>query len=72
MNKPPYLDHLTDAEKENNKAINSTRVVVEQTIAQLKTWRILHTDYRRPLKTQAITLTAVLALEFYRTDTGPL
>ena len=68
----PYLDHLTDDEKENNKAINSTRVVVEQTIAQLKTWRILHTDYRRPLETQATTLTAVLALEFYRTGTRPL
>ena len=68
----PYLDHLTDEEKENNKAINSTRVVVEQTIAHLKTWRILHTDYRRPLETQAITLTAVLALEFYRTGAGPL
>ena len=68
----PYLDHLTDDEKENNKAINSVRAVVEQTIAQLKTWRILHTDYRRPLETQAITLTAVLALEFYRNGAGPL
>ena len=68
----PYLDHLTDNEKENNKIINSTRAVVEQTIAQIKTWRILHTDYRRPLETQAIMLTAVLALEFYRTGAGPL
>lgn len=68
----PYLDHLTEAEKENNKAINSTRSIVEQTIAQIKTWRILHTDYRRPLETQALTLTAVLALEFYRTGAGPL
>ena len=72
MNNPPYLDHLTDNEKENNKIINSTRAVVEQTIAQIKTWRILHTDYRRPLETQAIMLTAVLALEFYRTGAGPL
>ena len=68
----PMLGRLTDQEKENNKFINSARAVVEQTIAQLKTWRILHTDYRRPLETQATTLTAVLALEFYRTGAGPL
>ena len=69
--KPPG-GHLADEQKENNKTINAVRVVVERTIAHLKTWRILHTDYRRPLHTQATTLTAVLALEFYRTGAGPL
>lgn len=68
----PMLGHLTEQERENNKVINSSRAVVERTIAQVKTWRILHTDYRRPLDTQATTLTAVLALEFYRTGAGPL
>ncbi len=68
----PYLGELTDNEKENNKTINSTRVIVEQSIANLKTWRILHTDYRRPLHTFAKTLTAVLALEFYRASAAPL
>ena len=63
---------LTEQEKENNKFINSARAIVEQTIAHVKTWRILHTDYRRPLETQATTLAAVLALEFYRTGAGPL
>jgi len=51
--------------------INSRRVV-EQSIANLKTRRILHTDYRCPLRAFASTLTAVLAPEFYRTGTGPL
>ena len=68
----PHLGHLTDDEKENNEAIDPTRSIVEQTIAQIKTWRILHTDYRRPLETQATTFTAVLALESYRTGAGPL
>ena len=68
----PYLGHLTDDEKENDKVINSTRSIVEQTIAQIRTWRILHTNCRRPLETQTTTLTAVLALEFYHTGAGPL
>ncbi|MDT5280222.1 MAG: hypothetical protein QOJ20_1417, partial [Mycobacterium sp.] len=39
---------------------------IEQTIANLKTWRILHTDYRRPLATFADTISAVIGLQFYR------
>ena len=31
-----------------------------------RTWRILHTDYRRPLTTFADTISAVIGLEFYR------
>ncbi len=68
----PMLNELNDEEKKSNKAINAVRTVVEQSIANLKTWRILHTDYRRPLHTFATTLTAVLALEFYRTGAKPL
>jgi len=32
----------------------------------LKTWRILHTDYRRPLHTFRTTISTVIALHFYR------
>ncbi|MFJ3031256.1 hypothetical protein ACIP5Z_00085 [Rothia terrae] len=35
--------------KENNRRINRLRSVVERTIAQVKTWRVLHTGFRRPL-----------------------
>ena len=35
--------------KENNRRINRLRSVVEWTIAQVKTWRVLHTGFRRPL-----------------------
>ena len=48
-----------------NAAINKTRAVVERVIANIKNWRILHTDYRRPLDKFPTTISAVLALLFY-------
>ena len=41
--------------------------MVEQTIAHIKSWRILHTDYRRPLHTFEQTITAALALYAFKT-----
>ena len=37
------------AVKENNRRVNRLRSVVERTIAHVKTWRVLHTGFRRPL-----------------------
>src|SRR3981081_3321346 len=68
IRKPPHRE-LLDWEKEFNTAINKIRWKIEQTIANLKTWRILHTDYRRPLATFADTISAVIGLQFYR-DAG--
>lgn len=65
IRKPANRD-LLDWEKEFNTAVNSIRWRIEQTIANLKTWRILHTDYRRPLSTFADTISAVVGLQFYR------
>ena len=62
--KPIYRD-LLDWEKDYNTAINKIRYVVEQVIANFKTWRIMHTDYRRPLSTFTTTISAVVALHFY-------
>jgi len=45
--------------------LNKTRAVVERVIAHFKTWRILHTDYRRPLSTFRETISAVVALHLY-------
>jgi hypothetical protein len=64
IKKPPYRD-LLDWEKEFNTAVNKIRYLIEQTIANLKTWRILHTDYRRPLATFTTTISTVIALHFY-------
>jgi transposase len=58
---------LLDWEKDFNAQINKIRWVIEQTTADFKTWRIMHTDYRRPLDTFATTIAAVVGLHFYRT-----
>ena len=65
IKKTPVRDML-DWEKQFNTQINKIRWVIEQTIAQFKTWRILHTDYRRPLPTFRQTISTVIALHFYR------
>ncbi|PPK71328.1 DDE superfamily endonuclease [Actinokineospora auranticolor] len=57
-----------DWEVEFNRHHNSIRVVVERAIAQLKTWRVLHTDYRRPIDTFTDTISAVIALYFYSAE----
>jgi len=53
-------------QKEFNTAVNRIRYVVEQVIAHFKTWRIIHIDYRRPIDTFAMTISAVIGLNFYR------
>jgi hypothetical protein len=63
----PAHRKLLDWEKEFNKQVNKIRYVIERAIANFKTWRILHTDYRRPLATFAITISTVIALHFYAT-----
>lgn len=50
--KPPG-GKLLDWQKEFNKQVNTIRAIVEQVIANFKTWRIMHTDYRRPIATFA-------------------
>ena len=64
IKKPPYRQ-LLDWEKEFNRQVSKMRWIIEQAIANLKTWRILHTDYRRPIATFAATLSTVVALYFY-------
>jgi hypothetical protein len=49
-----------------SSAINKVRAVVERVIANLKNWRIPHTDYRRPLDTFRTTISAVIGLHFYQ------
>jgi hypothetical protein len=64
--KKPLHRGLLDWEKNYNTRVNEIRYVIEQVIANFKTWRIMHTDYRRPLSTFATTISAVIALHFYR------
>jgi len=64
IKKPAHRD-LLDWEKEFNIQVNKIRYVIEQVIANFKTWRIMHTDYRRPLATFITTISTVVALHFY-------
>lgn len=65
--KKPANRDLLDWEKEFNTQINKIRWIIERVIANFKTWRILHTDYRRPIATFTTTISAVIALHFYAT-----
>jgi hypothetical protein len=68
IKRPPGEEHLHPDDHEFNKSVNSIRAATERANAELKTWRILHTDYRRPHNTHPETITAVLGLEFWRTS----
>src|SRR5215475_12774709 len=50
IRKPKYRQ-LLEWEKEWNKQVSSFRAPVERAVADLKVWRVLFTDYRRPLDT---------------------
>jgi len=63
--KKPKGRDLTDDRKSFNKTVNQTRATIERVIAHFKTWRITHTDYRRPYPTFATTITAVIGLYYY-------
>jgi hypothetical protein len=64
--KKPAGRKLLEWEKEFNTQVNKIRYMIEQVIANFKAWRIMHTDYRRPLDTFEITISAVVGLHFYR------
>ena len=51
-------------DKAYNKTVNQVRYKIERVIANIKTWRVLHTGYRRPLETFPETITAILGLIF--------
>jgi hypothetical protein len=57
---------LLEWQKEFNTAINKIRYVIERAIANFKTWRCMHTDYRRPRHTYPEAFRAVRALHFFK------
>jgi transposase len=64
--KKPAGGELLDWQKEFNSQVNKIRWIIEQTIANFKTWRAMRTDYRRLIGTFTEAITAVASLEFYR------
>ncbi|MGH3898270.1 MAG: hypothetical protein ACRDTA_08445 [Pseudonocardiaceae bacterium] len=52
--------------EEFNATINKFRYVIERAIAYFKTWRCMHTNYRRHERTYATAFNAVRALHFFK------
>ena len=62
----PQFRKLLQWEHEWNNQVSSFRAPVERAVATLKTWRILFTDYRRPLKTFKSSFHAATGLYFFK------
>ena len=62
----PKCRQLLQWEREWNTQVSSYRAPVERAVATLKTWRILFTDYRRPLKTFKSSFRAAIGLYFFK------
>lgn len=62
--KPPHRQ-LYQREKDDNTWIFGLRAPVERAIANIKTWRIFHTDYRQPLRTYLDSFRAAVGLYFF-------
>ncbi len=64
--KKPQNRKLLSWEEDYNRQISSLRAPVERAVAHIKTWRILHTDYRRPLRTFRSSFRAAIGLYFFK------
>jgi hypothetical protein len=62
----PQCRQLLQWEHEWNNQVSSYRAPVERAVATLKTWRILFTDYRRPVKTFKSSFRAAIGLYFFK------
>ena len=62
----PKCRQLCGWEHEWNNQVSSYRAAVERAVATLKTWPILFTDYRRPLKTFKSSFRAAVGLYFFK------
>ena len=64
-NKKPKGGHLTFLQEDFNNQISGLRAAIERCVAHVKNWKILHTDYRRPIDTWKITFQAAIGLYFF-------
>ena len=63
--KKPQDRELYIREHEYNNQVSSIRAPIERAVAHLKTWKILFTDYRRPLNTFLDSFRAAIGLYFF-------
>src|SRR5208283_921029 len=64
--KKSQVRELLEWERKFNADVSSLRAPVERAIAHIKSWRILHTDYRRPLQTYLTSFRAAIGLYFFK------
>jgi hypothetical protein len=64
--KKPTGGDLLEWHRDFNSVVNKHRYVIERAIANFKTWRAMHTDYRRPVDTYKDAFSAVRSLHFFR------
>jgi len=62
----PACRKLLEWETEWNCQVSSFRAPVERAVATLKTWRVLFTDYRRPLGSFLSSWRAAIGLYFFK------
>lgn len=63
--KKPKGGELGKKDKECNAGVSALRAPVEQVIGHFKSWRIFHTDYRRPYRTYHDAFSAGRGLFFF-------
>jgi hypothetical protein len=61
----PPGGQLSKGDQECNAEISALRAPIERVIAHFKSWRIFHTDYRRPYLTYQDAYVAARALFFF-------
>jgi hypothetical protein len=68
--KKPPRGELAAWEKKYNADVSSLRAPVERLVAHFKSWRIFHTDYRRPYRTYHDAYDAARGLFFFSLTWG--
>ena len=68
--KTPPGGELRKGDKKNNAVISGLRTPVERLIAHFKSWRVFHTDYRRPYRTYREAYNATRGLFFFSITWG--
>lgn len=63
--KKPQGGSLTFLQTDFNNQISGLRSAVERAVAHVKNWKILHTDYRRPVETWETSFRAAVGLYFF-------
>lgn len=68
--KTPRGGKLSKRDKECNAEISALRAPIERVVAHFKSWRIFHTDYRRPHRTYRDAYDAARGLFFFSITWG--